>query len=59
VLPDEYIQLIEKYYEVFGDGPPIFGMEEKEAIRKMRSAIEIGKPIKDTPDKHIPDGAIL
>lgn len=56
---NEFSALIKRYSEVFGEGPPIFGMEEDEALEKMRNAISTGKEITDTPDKHIPDGAFL
>jgi len=60
VMPqNELMTLIKQYFDKFNEGPPIFGMEEDEALEKMRNAISTGKEITDTPDKHIPDGAIL
>lgn len=55
----EFIELIAHYSERFGVGPPIFGMEEQEAVDKMQQAINTGVAISDTPDKDIPDDAIL
>ena len=44
--PDaEFMDTVEAYVDRFGDGPDIFEMDEDEAVRRMRLAIESGEPI--------------
>jgi len=53
-------EALNAYQERFKQGAPIFGMDdEKEILEKIKVALEKNKPITDTPDKHIPKGALL
>jgi len=36
---ENYKKCIKQYFEVFDEGPPIWGMSEEEAIFQMREAI--------------------
>ncbi len=49
------IDLIKAYFEKFDEGPPIYGMEEDEANRLMKKAIETGVKIEDSEDLTVPD----
>lgn len=50
---------IAAYIERFDEGPPVFGMEEADAIRAIERAIKSGEPIEDGAEANIPDGAML
>lgn len=50
---------IAAYIERFDEGPPVFGMEEADAIRAIERAIKSGEPIEEGAESNIPDGAML
>lgn len=52
-------ELIRAYFDRFGEGPPIFGMDEKEAVILMREALREGRPIEQGAEQDIPPGAVL
>ena len=53
---DELWELIERYDETFGEGPPIFDMADEEACRRMRDAIESGRKMIEAAVRGSPDG---
>ncbi len=51
--------LIEAHQRRFGEGSPIFGIPEEEAIASMEATLRTGKPIVHGAEKGIPPGAFL
>lgn len=47
----DLMDVVEQYVDTFGDGPPIFELEDDEAIRRMLQAIAAGVAMVD----HIED----
>lgn len=58
-MSDKLQDAITAYIEQFDEGPPIFDMEEDEAILSINEALESGKPLEEGLEKDIPDGALL
>ena len=54
-IPKELSELIQKYFDKFDGGPPLFGMASDEATRKINDALESGLPIEVTLP---PDGVV-
>ncbi len=52
-------QAIKLYFDTFNEGAPIIGMEEDEAIARIKKAVEIGEAIKQGAEVEIPKGALL
>jgi len=50
---------IAAYFEKFDEGPPIFGMDEVDAVDAIESALELGKPMEEGAEADIPSGAVL
>lgn len=43
----------------FNEGPPIWGMEESESIKRIEAALESGEPIDVDMTAGLPVGALL
>lgn len=43
----DLMDIVEDYVNRFGDGPPIFDMDDDEAIAAMKRAIESGVPMEE------------
>lgn len=52
-------EAIDAYIDKFKEGPPVMGMEEDEAIRKIQEAIDSNKPIEDGAEANLPPGVII
>lgn len=52
-------EAVAAYVKNFGVGPPIFGMEEVEALDAIDQALASGQPINHGAERHIPKGALL
>ena len=52
-------EAIMAYQEKFGEGPPIFGMSENEALDEIQRALESGTLITTGAEKDIDDDALL
>jgi len=52
-------EAIKAYRQKFGEGPPIFGLPEDDAIRMIEDAIENGNPIEAGAEKDVDDDAII
>ena len=55
----DYMEAIKLYRETFNEGPPIYGMEEEEAITRIKHAVETGKKIADGAEANAPKGVCL
>jgi hypothetical protein len=55
----DIMELIYEYRGKFDEGPPIYGMEENEAIKKMQYAIDNNKKIEEGAEADIPPGAMI
>ncbi len=44
-IEDEKRDLIQRYFEKFRKGPPLWKLPVEEAVRRMRLAIETGEPM--------------
>ena len=52
-------EAIAAYVEKFGVGPPVFGMEEAEALEAINQSFASGKQINRGAERNIPKGALL
>ncbi len=52
-------ELIRAYFDRFGEGPPIFGMDETAAIMLMSESLREGRPIEQGAEQDAPPGALL
>jgi hypothetical protein len=52
-------QAINSYIDHFHEGPPVFGMEEDEAIEKIKTAIRNDERIEEGAEANIPQDAHL
>ncbi|MCP5426754.1 MAG: hypothetical protein H6966_00635 [Chromatiaceae bacterium] len=52
-------EAIRAYIETFGEGPPIWSLDELEAVQLIKTAIETGKRFEPPVDPDIPPGALL
>ncbi len=52
-------QAIKLYFDTFNEDAPIMGMEEDEAITRIKEAVETGKIIEQGAEANIPKGALL
>ena len=41
----DFMEAIQLYRETFNEGAPVYGMEEGEAIARIKQAVETGKKI--------------
>lgn len=55
----DYMEAIKLYRETFNEGTPIYGMEEDEAIARIKEAVETGKKIIEGAEANIPRDALL
>jgi len=55
----DLMEAIQAYSEKFDEGPPVFGMEEADAIARIEKAIETNTKIEEGAEVDIPDGALL
>ena len=53
------METINLYIETFNEGPPVYGMEEEEAIARIKEAVETGKKIVDGAEANAPKGVCL
>jgi len=49
------LQVMKVYIELFGEGPPIFGMGEEEAMAGVVKAIASGKPMAINAEAYFPE----
>lgn len=56
---NELQEAVGRYIDTFDEGPPIFGMEEDEALSLINQAIEDGDPIEEGAEEDLPPGAYL
>jgi len=55
----DFEQAIKAYFEKFNEGPPVIGMEEAEAIKKIQDAIENNQIIEEGAEADLPDDVII
>jgi len=53
------LQAIKVYIELFGEGPPIFGMGEDEAMGGMIKAIASDQPMAVGAEAYIPEAGFI
>jgi len=58
-MDNEFTSLIEAYHEKFGEGPPIWGLGDEEAIQQMKEALKSGEKMKGFDVDKLPPGALL
>ncbi len=52
-------EAVRAYTKRFDEGPPIFGLGEREAMELINRALESGKPARTGAESDLPHGAIL
>lgn len=57
VTREQLTEAINRYLEAFDEGPPIYGMDEAEAMELIENAIESGEKIIQEIETDIPKGA--
>ena len=55
----DLMKAIEAYVEKFEEGPPVFGMEEDDAIAQIKKAIETNKKIEDGAEVDAPEDVLI
>ena len=55
----DFMEAIKLYRETFNEGAPIYGMEEEEAIARIKQAVETGNKIIEGAEANVPKGALL
>lgn len=55
----DFMEAIEAYTEKFNEGPPVFGMDEAEAIKLIEKAIDTNTKIEEGAETQAPEGAII
>jgi len=58
-LENEYTSLIREYREKFNEGPPVWGLDNKQAIKQMKEAIKTGKEMKGFDMSKLPPDSLL
>jgi hypothetical protein len=58
-MDKEYQKLILEYCEKFSEGPPIFDMEDEEAVKRMKEALKSGVKMSGVDMSDLPPGAHL
>ena len=56
---NELKDAIGRYIDQFDEGPPIFGMDEDEALSLINQAIEDAEPIEEGAEEDLPPEAYL
>lgn len=52
-------QAIQAYIEKFNEGPPIMGMEETEAIKKILDSIDNNAKIEQGAENNLPNNVLI
>ena len=55
----DYMEAIKLYRETFNEGATVFGMEEEEAITRIKQAVETGKKITVGAEANALKGALI
>ena len=55
----EYMEAIKLYIDTFNEGPPIYGVEEEEAIASINEAIETGIKIEHGAEDDVPPEVVI